>query len=49
MKLIPSRKTPEQRTGEMTVVEHLSELRYRLMVCIAAVAVITTARGSRAT
>jgi sec-independent protein translocase protein TatC len=39
MKLIPSRKTPEQRTGEMTVVEHLQELRRRIIICVYAVAI----------
>jgi sec-independent protein translocase protein TatC len=39
MKLIPSRKTPEQRTGEMTVVEHLQELRRRVIICVYAVAI----------
>jgi sec-independent protein translocase protein TatC len=40
MKVIPRRKrTPEQRTGSMTVVEHLEELRHRLIVCLYAVAI----------
>jgi sec-independent protein translocase protein TatC len=39
MKLIPSRKTLEQRTGEMTVVEHLQELRRRVIICVYAVAI----------
>jgi sec-independent protein translocase protein TatC len=34
MKLIPSRKTPEDRAGYMTVVEHLQELRRRLIICL---------------
>ena len=39
MKLIPSRKTPAERAGEMTVVEHLQELRRRLIICVWAVAI----------
>src|SRR3982750_2617142 len=39
MKLIPSRKSPEQRAGEMTVVEHLQELRRRIIICVWAVAI----------
>ena len=39
MKLIPSRKTPAERTGEMTVVEHLQELRRRIIICVWAVAI----------
>ncbi len=39
MKVIPRRRrTPEQRTGSMTVVEHLEELRHRLIICLYAVA-----------
>ena len=34
MKLLPSRKTPERRAGSMTVVEHLEELRHRIIVCL---------------
>jgi sec-independent protein translocase protein TatC len=34
VKLIPSRKTPEDRAGYMTVVEHLQELRRRLIICL---------------
>src|SRR3954451_5375129 len=37
MKLIPSRKTPAEHAGEMTVVEHLQELRRRLIICVWAV------------
>jgi sec-independent protein translocase protein TatC len=33
------RRTPEERTGSMTVVEHLEELRHRLVVCTIAVLV----------
>jgi sec-independent protein translocase protein TatC len=33
------RRTPEERTGTMTVMEHLEELRHRLIVCTVAVAV----------
>ena len=39
MKLIPSRKTREQRTGTMTVVEHLEELRHRIVICLWAIAI----------
>ena len=39
MKLIPSRKTDAERTGEMTVVEHLQELRRRLFICVWAVGI----------
>jgi sec-independent protein translocase protein TatC len=39
MKVIPRRKrSEEQRTGTMTVVEHLEELRHRLIVCLYALA-----------
>ena len=39
MKVIPRRRrTPDQRVGAMTVVEHLEELRHRLIVCLYAVA-----------
>ena len=39
MKVIPRRKrTPDQRTGTMTVVEHLQELRRRLIISLYAVA-----------
>jgi sec-independent protein translocase protein TatC len=39
MKVIPRRKrTPEKRPGTMTVVEHLEELRHRIIVCLYAVA-----------
>jgi sec-independent protein translocase protein TatC len=34
MKLIPSRKTAEDRVGYMTVVEHLQELRRRIIICL---------------
>ena len=35
MKVIPRRKRDnEQRTGTMTVVEHLEELRHRIIVCL---------------
>jgi len=38
VKLLPSRrKTPEQRTGNMTVVEHLEELRHRIVICLWAI------------
>jgi sec-independent protein translocase protein TatC len=38
MKVIPRRRrTPERRAGTMTVVEHLEELRHRLIVCLYAV------------
>jgi hypothetical protein len=37
MKLIPSRKNPEQRAGYMTVVEHLQELRRRIIISLWAV------------
>jgi sec-independent protein translocase protein TatC len=33
------RKTPEQRTGQMSVVEHLEELRHRIVVCLIAVGI----------
>jgi sec-independent protein translocase protein TatC len=33
------RRTPRERTGTMTVMEHLSELRHRLIVCTIAVAI----------
>ena len=32
------RRTPEERTGSMTVIEHLEELRHRLVVSIIAIA-----------
>jgi sec-independent protein translocase protein TatC len=38
MKLIPSRKTPQDRAGYMTVVEHLQELRRRIIICLWAMA-----------
>jgi sec-independent protein translocase protein TatC len=39
MKVIPRRKrTTEARTGTMTVVEHLEELRRRLIICLYALA-----------
>jgi len=37
MKLIPSRKSPEERTGNMSVVDHLNELRHRIVICLWAV------------
>jgi sec-independent protein translocase protein TatC len=38
VKLLPSRrKTPEARTGSMTVVEHLEELRHRIVICLWAI------------
>jgi sec-independent protein translocase protein TatC len=39
MKLIPGRRTPEKRTGTMSVVEHLEELRHRIIVCLWAVGI----------
>jgi sec-independent protein translocase protein TatC len=39
MKLVPSRKTPDERTGYMTVVEHLQELRRRIIISLWAVGV----------
>src|SRR6266550_1891115 len=40
MKVIPRRKRDDgQRTGTMTVVEHLEELRHRIIVCLYAVAI----------
>jgi len=39
MKLLPSRKTPDQRTGNMTVVQHLEELRHRIIVCLWAIGI----------
>jgi sec-independent protein translocase protein TatC len=39
MKLIPSRKTPEERAGTMTVVEHLTELRRRVIICLCGIGV----------
>jgi sec-independent protein translocase protein TatC len=38
MKLIPARKTTQERAGYMTVVEHLQELRRRIIICLWAVA-----------
>jgi len=39
MRVIPRRKrTDEQRTGSMTIVEHLEELRHRIIVCLYAIA-----------
>ena len=37
MKLIPSRKSPEERAGTMSVVDHLTELRHRIIICLWAV------------
>ena len=37
MKLIPSRKSPEERAGNMSVVDHLTELRHRIVICLWAV------------
>ena len=37
MKLIPSRKSPEERAGSMSVVDHLTELRHRIIICLWAV------------
>ena len=34
MKLIPSRKSPEARAGNMSVVDHLTELRHRIVICL---------------
>jgi sec-independent protein translocase protein TatC len=34
MKLLPTRKTSEDRAGYMTVIEHLQELRRRLIICL---------------
>ncbi len=39
MKLLPSRKTPEDRTGYMSVVDHLQELRRRIIICLVGVGV----------
>jgi sec-independent protein translocase protein TatC len=41
MRVIPRfrRRSDEQRTGTMTVMEHLEELRHRLIICIIAVGV----------
>ena len=40
MKLLPSRrKSPDERTGNMTVVEHLEELRHRIVICLWAIGV----------
>jgi sec-independent protein translocase protein TatC len=40
MRVIPRRKrSDEQRTGSMTIVEHLEELRHRIIMCLYAVAV----------
>jgi sec-independent protein translocase protein TatC len=41
MRMIPRlrRRTPEQRTGTMTLIEHLEELRHRVVVIFIAVAV----------
>ena len=40
MRMIPKlrRRTPEQRTGTMTLIEHLEELRHRLIVIFLAIA-----------
>lgn len=39
MRVIPRRKrSDEQRTGSMTIVEHLEELRHRIIVCLYAIA-----------
>src|SRR4249919_311861 len=39
MRVIPRRKrSEERRTGTMTIVEHLEELRHRIIVCLYAVA-----------
>jgi sec-independent protein translocase protein TatC len=32
------RRPPEERTGSMTLVEHLDELRHRMIICIVAIA-----------
>src|SRR3989337_2885041 len=39
MKLIPGRRSPEERTGSMSVVEHLEELRRRIVICLWAVGI----------
>jgi sec-independent protein translocase protein TatC len=39
MKLLPSRKTPEDRAGYMSVVDHLQELRRRIIICLVGVGV----------
>jgi sec-independent protein translocase protein TatC len=38
MRVLPRRKSDAERTGTMTLIEHLEELRYRLVVCLYAVA-----------
>jgi sec-independent protein translocase protein TatC len=43
VKLIPKRKTPVERAGTMTVVQHLEELRHRIVICLWAVAVAAVA------
>ncbi len=39
MKLIPGRRSPEERAGSMTVVQHLEELRHRIVMCLYAVGI----------
>ncbi len=39
MRLLPHHKTEAERTGSMTLVEHLQELRYRMVICLYAIAV----------
>ena len=40
MKVIPRRRRDDQkRTGTMTVIEHLEELRHRIIICLYAVAI----------
>jgi sec-independent protein translocase protein TatC len=39
MKLIPGRRSPEERAANMTVVQHLEELRHRIVICLWAVGI----------